>query len=172
MPEAIVAIRTRGASPREWQFQALVAAYNAIPALPLAVVFAYLGLVTGVVTGGVGWFLGAVAIAFTFAYFVFCFLVSSALWRHKNWARFAAVVIFLLYLLLHWAVSSAQHKVLSSPQPLKPPTDHTIPEWAMRIMAFMRFTLHFIYLLPFANVVALAHSVVRWKQFSRSVDSG
>lgn len=168
MPEAIAG-RTPAASPREWQFQALVAAYNAIPALPLVIIFAYLGFVSGAVTGGVGWFLGAVAIAFVMGYFVFCFLVAAALWRHKNWARFVAAFIFLLFLLLHWGISSAQPRILPSAQSLKPPADYTIPVWAARTEAFTRFTLYLAYLVPLANVVALAHSVVRWKQFSRSV---
>lgn len=168
MPEAIVSGQTSGASPLEWQFQALVAVYNAIPTLPLALVFAYIGLVTGVVTGGVGWFLGAIAVFLTFAYLVFCIIIAIALWRHRSWARFAAIAIFVLYLLMHALLkASMPHGVPHSPQS---PADHSLPSSVVRILTFMRFTLHLLYLLPFANVVALAHLLVRWKPFSRSAE--
>lgn len=158
----------------EWQLQALVAGYNIVPVLAVALLVAWLAFVTGPVTGLVTWFFGAVAVAFLLAYVSFCLLTAVFLWLQKGPARFAAILIFLLYLCLHYLVASPKAPATQLAQPwLKPDPNFTSPASFVAFQHGLTLLLRLSgRLLVFINAVALVHLLLRWKQFSRSVRLG
>jgi hypothetical protein len=99
MVGAVVHRQPSGVLPLEWLLQALVAAYNAVPVLLLAVLVGYVGFVVGIVTGVFGWVVGGVIAALIFGYALFCLIIAGGLWRRRGWARLAAIPVFLFYLL-------------------------------------------------------------------------
>jgi len=161
-----IARPSSGALPLEWWLQALVVVCNVLPVLLVAAVVAYVSLMAIVATGLFSLFVGGVVIAFILGYAVFCLITAGALWRRRGWARFTAISVFLLYLPLHaWAGSVNLHQPSPTPAHLRGHSVYTHPAWETRTG---RATWAIYRLLPVMNAVAMAHLVLRWRQFSRS----
>jgi hypothetical protein len=158
----------------EWQLQALVAGYNVVPVLAVALLIAWIGFVAGPVTGLVTWFLGAIAVAFLLAYVSFCLITAVSLWQRKSRARFAAIFILLLYLCLHYLVASSKPPAAQLALPwLKPDPKFTPPAWFVACQHAVGQLLRLSGRpLTYLNIAALALLLLRWKQFSRSVRPG
>jgi hypothetical protein len=158
--------KTSEVLPPEWRLQALVAVCNAAPVLFVAAVLAYVSLVGGIVTGGILWFVGGVVVALVLSYAGFCFVIAVALCRRRAWARFAAISVFLLYLLLHaWAGTVKTLPIAPRPQYLEGQSAYILPGWVTGTGAVLLATSR---LLPWLNTIAVTHLVLRWRQFSQS----
>jgi hypothetical protein len=160
----------RGSSealPLEWRLQALVAACNAIPVLILAITTAVISFVGGIVTGGVLWFVGGAFVLLVLGYAIICVLIAIALWLQKRWARYAAFAFFLLYIFIYlWANSVPPREVAPGPTHLRGRSvPYTVPA---PLAAAARAMLVIVHLLPIVNAAAMAHLVLRRKEFSQS----
>ena len=151
--------------PPEWRLQALVSVCNAAPVLFVAAVLAYVSLVGGIVTGGILWFVGGVFVALALSYAGFCFVIAAALCQRRAWARFAAISVFLLYLLLHAWGTVKPLAIAPRPEYLQGQSVHILPAWVTGTGAVLLATSR---LLPWLNTIAVAHLVLRWRQFSQS----
>jgi len=155
----------------EWRLQSLVAGYNVVPVLAVMLLVEWIAFVAGPVTGLVTWFLGAIAAVFLLAYVALCVITAVSLWQQKNRARFAAVLILVLYLCLYYLAVSVK-----SPPPrpslpwLKADPNFVFPAWFVAFQHVVGLLLHLSGRpLAFLNATALAHLLIRWKQLSRSV---
>jgi hypothetical protein len=96
-------------------------------------------------------------------------VIAVALCRRRGWTRFAAISVFLLYLLLHaWAGTVKPREIAPTPAYLKGHSAYTLPAWVTGTAAVLDATSR---LLPWLNTVAIAHLVLRWRQFSQSAKS-
>ena len=155
----------------EWQLQALLAGYNAVPVLAVTMLIAWIAFVAGPVTGLLSWFLGAVAVAFLLTYVLFCLITAVFLWQQKSPARFAAISILLLYLCLHYLIASSKSPAAQVALPwLKPDPKFTPPAWFVACQHTVGLLLRLSGRpLAYLNAAALALLLLRWKQFSTSV---
>lgn len=155
----------------EWQLQALVAGCNIVPVLAVTLMIAWIAFVAGPVTGLVSWFLGGVVVAFLLAYGLFCLITGLFLWQQKGRARFAAIFILLLYLCLHYLVASYKPPPPRPSLPwLKADPNFVFPAWFVAYQHALGLLLRLSGRpLAYLNMAALAHLLVRWKQFSLSI---
>jgi len=161
------------ASPLEWRLQAFVAAYNAILILVIALLVGFIGFLGGVVTGGFLLVVGGVIAVFIVGYAAFCVCIAGGFWRRRVWARRAAIPVFLLYVLLCVAISKAPRTPLRpAPSYLNSQPVHHFPAGVEETERFLRTSFA---LLAWVNAFAIAHLLLRWRQFShlqrRTVDS-
>jgi hypothetical protein len=111
-------------------------------------------------------FLGGIFVAFVLGYALFYLIIAGALWRHRSWARFAAMSVLLLYLLFFaWVASAKPREASPTPPYLRGHSVEQLPAWVRGTLVASRTINR---LLPVMNAVAMAHLVLRWRQFSRS----
>ena len=143
-------------SSLEWRFQALVAAGNSIPALLVALIAAYASLVGGAVTGGLLWFVGGAIVLLILSYAGFCLVIASGLANRRRWACFAALGVYLLYVLLYalaWSKKPANIGPTSADL-------QSFPAWAAAISVVVWTAMH---LVPWLDAIALVHLALRWR---------
>jgi len=163
---ASVERQSSGASPLEWRAQALVVGCNVLPVLLFALAAALASLAAGAVTGGLFWFLGGIFVAFILGYALFYLIIVGALWLQRSWARFAAMSVLLLYILFFaWVGSAKPREASPTPPYLRGHSVEQLPAWVRGTLAASRIINRS---LPVINAVAIAHLVLRWRQFSRS----
>jgi len=155
-----------GASPLEWRLQAIAVACNILPVLFVAIVIGIVSIVAAAPTGLFSLFVGGIIDAFILGYAGFCLTTAGALWQRRGWARFAAISVLLLFILLHvWAGSVKPQEVKPTPAYLKGHSSYMLPVWVTHT-GRTAWTLYRF--LPFINTAAIAHLLLRWRQFLRS----
>ena len=170
MVETAIHRNPSGLFPLEWRLQALVVACNALPVLVLAAGIAYVSLAAAVPTGLFSLFVGGFFDFLVLGYAVLCLIISNALWRRSGRARFAAIAVLVLYLLIYgWASTVKRPEPAPTPAYLKGRKPaFQVPPWVTRAAWAGNSTLH---LLPLLNIVAITHLALRWRQFSKSANS-
>lgn len=166
MLEARSPRKTSGVSPAEWRLQALVAVYNILPALVVALAVAFLSLAAAAPTGLFSLFIGGVIVVFILGYAGLCLVIAIALCGRKGGARFAALSVFLFYLLLHmWTATVKRPGPRPTPTYLRGHSAYFLPMWVIGTGVVVDAALR---LLPWLNTLAIAHLAFRWRQFSQS----
>jgi|SRR5215472_15436847 len=147
-----------GALPLEWRLQAVVVVCNILPVLLIVAVLLSGFFYLGIVIGPVAWYVGGVLVLFVLSYAGLCLMIASALWRRSGRARFAAISVFLLYLLVHAWAGTGKPLATRMPRNLKAEPGSPLPTVVVAVWR----------LLPLMDFLAIGHLGLRWRQFSRS----
>ena len=145
-----------GLSQLEWQLQGFLTALNALPVLLFAVAVAVFGFFAGIFWPILGWIVFGILAALIGSYAMFCLAAGRALSHRRDWGILAAVVIYVVYLVIYfWASSVPAHpaELGKSNGSLQ---NHYPPSW---LSAMFPAALHVLTLL---NAIGLVHIVVRW----------